>query len=479
MADWSSPIVTTGYAATLTGLKDRDVDSATMFNNGTPTNTPTGAIKLDAASTTSTLQRWSGTAWADAVTTWYTPALSVSGDASFGQIVQTGTGVTTGSAALEVGGLRSGSGPCYIDIHTTAGTDWEARISRGSGANGSLNLYNSGTGGISITQTGAAPISLSTTNLERMRVDADGNVLIGATTPSRNASGRALLELTGSSNAMVAFRSGASESGYLQGSGANMYLYSTGWNRLQAETGTLWTIGTSTEVMRLNASGNLGIGTTAPGGRLDVKGGVALINAYSGTTTAPSESQGPLTPALTVNVYGTGASRLAQAWSMPADPVSFSDNSQWNIRLWQTANSTTSSGITGATFAGPGFLALGAGAAERMRITAAGNVGIGKTAPTVALDVVGAITATGDITAYSDARLKTNIVQISSALDRVRGLQGVTFDRIDTGERGTGLIAQHVQSVLPEAVRDDGENLSVNYGALVGLLVEAIKELAA
>jgi len=51
----------------------------------------------------------------------------------------------------------------------------------------------------------------------------------------------------------------------------------------------------------------------------------------------------------------------------------------------------------------------------------------------------------------------------------------VTYLRIDSGERQTGVIAQEVQKVLPEAVSGD-EYLGVAYGNLAGLLIEAIKE---
>jgi hypothetical protein len=87
--------------------------------------------------------------------------------------------------------------------------------------------------------------------------------------------------------------------------------------------------------------------------------------------------------------------------------------------------------------------------------------------------------ATGNVSAYSDARLKDNITQIPDALDKVKQLSGVTFDRIDTNKRQTGLIAQDVELVLPEAVghTEDGY-LTLAYGNMIGLLVEAIKELA-
>ena len=92
----------------------------------------------------------------------------------------------------------------------------------------------------------------------------------------------------------------------------------------------------------------------------------------------------------------------------------------------------------------------------------------------------GNFTATGNVTAYSDARLKTNIEVISNALDKVSQIRGVTFDRTDTGIKQSGVIAQEVEKVLPEVVTT-GENdmKSVAYGNMNGLLIEAIKELRA
>jgi len=105
-------------------------------------------------------------------------------------------------------------------------------------------------------------------------------------------------------------------------------------------------------------------------------------------------------------------------------------------------------------------------------------------------DFAGNYTATGNITAYSDIRIKENIEVIPEALDKVCQLSGYTFDRTDfapdaeTGvmpeTRQTGVIAQEVLKVLPEAVAemDDGK-LTVAYGNMVGLLIESIKELKA
>jgi len=91
----------------------------------------------------------------------------------------------------------------------------------------------------------------------------------------------------------------------------------------------------------------------------------------------------------------------------------------------------------------------------------------------------GNFTATGDITAYSDDTLKTNVQLIDGALGRVQAIRGVTFDRISDGSTSTGVIAQELKAVLPEAVHTDANGVhSVAYGNITGLLIEAVKELS-
>ena len=89
----------------------------------------------------------------------------------------------------------------------------------------------------------------------------------------------------------------------------------------------------------------------------------------------------------------------------------------------------------------------------------------------------GAITSSGDVTAFSDMRIKHDIETIEGALAKVSDMRGVYFKRND-GEAGTGVIAQEIENILPEVVKD-GEYKSVAYGNMVGILIEAIKELKA
>ena len=114
-----------------------------------------------------------------------------------------------------------------------------------------------------------------------------------------------------------------------------------------------------------------------------------------------------------------------------------------------------------------------------------GSLGIG----TAASGVSGEIRATGDIVAFysSDERLKENIQPIQNALSKVESISGNTYDWKEGFEKihshkgnDLGVIAQEVQSVLPEVVteRETGY-LAVDYVKLVPVLIEAIKELSA
>lgn len=129
----------------------------------------------------------------------------------------------------------------------------------------------------------------------------------------------------------------------------------------------------------------------------------------------------------------------------------------------------------GATFSGTSAYSAALGTISATSLHFATNNVVRGT-----IDTSGNLTMTGNVTAFSDARLKKNIEIIPDALNKVEQLRGVTFNRIENNERGTGLIAQDLQKVLPEAVlTDENGTLSVAYGNVVGLLVESIKELKA
>jgi hypothetical protein len=95
------------------------------------------------------------------------------------------------------------------------------------------------------------------------------------------------------------------------------------------------------------------------------------------------------------------------------------------------------------------------------------------------MDGSGNLTMLGNVTAYSDERQKKDVETITDAIEIVKSLRGVRYTRIDNDERGIGVIAQEVQKILPEVVQagvGDDDTLSVAYGNMVGVLIEAIKE---
>ena len=151
--------------------------------------------------------------------------------------------------------------------------------------------------------------------------------------------------------------------------------------------------------------------------------------------------------------------------------------------------------INGTSFDGSANITIANLVSGSSQITLSSTTGYGSvinqnvlttSSPTFAgLTINGAITATGDITAYytSDKRHKNTIQTISNAVLKVKQLNGVTWEwnddvnEVTKSTPKTGLIAQEVQQVLPQVVieRPDGF-LALDYSKMVGLLVEAIKE---
>lgn len=108
-------------------------------------------------------------------------------------------------------------------------------------------------------------------------------------------------------------------------------------------------------------------------------------------------------------------------------------------------------------------------------ISATGNISGGNVLTTGNISVTGDVTA-ANFNTTSDARIKTNVEPIPNAIDIVNRLEGVFFDK--NGEPDLGLIAQSVEVVIPRATKtlnDEIQTKTVNYGGLVGLLIEAIK----
>ena len=89
------------------------------------------------------------------------------------------------------------------------------------------------------------------------------------------------------------------------------------------------------------------------------------------------------------------------------------------------------------------------------------------------------VSVLGTLTETSDEKLKTNVATIKNPIDTAKKLRGVMFNWKDGGEESMGLIAQEVEQILPFLVSTQENGIkTLHYTAIIGLLIEAIKELS-
>jgi hypothetical protein len=272
--------------------------------------------------------------------------------------------------------------------------------------------------------------------------------------------------------------------------------------------------GAYANLFSIRYSGNVGIGTTNPGHLLDVAGNVratgnlhAISNANTlGNifTTGGNVGIGTMSPAYLLDVAGaidslslTTGNLSAAVGTLGTIVVTGNTNTLGNI--------FTTGGNVGIGTNSPAYLLDVAGAIDSLSLTTGnlsaatgtlgmiivtgnsntlgniyttgGNVGIGVVSPSYKLEIDGDIYASGDITAFSDVRLKENIEQISSPLDLIDKMRGVYYTVRGSEKRSMGVIAQEIKEIIPEVVSEKGEYLGVAYGNIIGLLIEAIKDL--
>ena len=147
-----------------------------------------------------------------------------------------------------------------------------------------------------------------------------------------------------------------------------------------------------------------------------------------------------------------------------------------NVRVQTTDAGATISGVVTATGFTIGSAVIAESELEQIDGITAGTASASKALVVDGsknISSIGTLSAS-EVTATSDERLKSDIKTIDNALDKVMNMRGVSFTK--QAEKGIGVIAQEVEKVLPEVVHD-GDYKSVAYGNMVGVLIEAIKEL--
>jgi hypothetical protein len=329
----------------------------------------------------------------------------------------------------------------------------------------------------------------ATNTAEYLAVIGNGNVGIGTILPrgvldiSKSDSVNAVqfyLENTSTSEVGLRIRRNASDIGFvgtaawsITGGGSTNF----GINGVNA---LVFGVG-STERARIDSSGNVGIGTSAPtdtgayGKALDVQGsGGSAI--YVRSTTSPSTNYGYVG-------FTSGAGNL-DIWNNPAGAIRFYNNGSERARIDSSGNllvGTTSVGISNTN----GLTIEGASGFQTI------NHGNGSPSGKLYIQfgyyagAIGSITQSGTTAVLynttSDQRLKENIVDADSASVLIDSLQVRQFDwKSENSHQRYGFVAQELVNVAPEAVHqpaDPEEMMAVDYSKLVPMLVKEIQSL--
>jgi hypothetical protein len=410
-----------------------------------------------------------------------------------------------------------GAGYTSLHVSNTSGG-----VFRSTGGAVSADFYADSAGTVNLRSIGAFPLRLLTDNSERMRIDGSGNVGIGTTSPT----GRLGVAVTGSRTIGTAWDASSvlvGSPGQFSGNlglsfdttnGATLESAAPGVAsypiRIVGSQAQFFTAGS--ERMRIDSSGNVGIGTTNPAGRLDVTGSVTTTfspNVYNtvltGTAAATSGNAGS---GISFRGYTTGSSTISD--------LAFVSGIKEN---------TTDGNYAGALVFGTRTNGSGGGNFERARIDSSGNLLVNTTTANAKLSVVssafnalflnaqgaasnalfeknntaggyavfnyngsgvGSITTNGTVTFYnttSDARLKENVAPADNAAALIDALQVRKFDWKSNGSHQRyGFVAQELVEIAPEAVyqpEDEDQMMAVDYSKLVPMLVKEIQNLRA
>ena len=236
------------------------------------------------------------------------------------------------------------------------------------------------------------------------------------------------------------------------------------------------TFNTSNGIITGTGVGNAGFTVDIDGRYLTSESDTLLSVTQRGASTSVATN---FTGSLTVNGSGAGAyfyvSGNAGGTPTPTNTqgVAFAFNNSNGTaenKLYFNPGSTTASANNGKFFAIVNqYMDSNNSNARSTEVNVAKFYGDGD------MDISGTFTASGDVVAYSDKRLKSNIKTLDGS--KVYDMHGVSFNK--DGKKGSGVIAQELEKVAPELIHDKGEYKAVAYGNISGYLIEAIKDLKA
>lgn len=398
---------------------------------------------------------------------------NITGNANTGNI-----GANNGVFTTVIGALTNGTSNVNIlnggNVRVVvAGTTRINTTASGATVTGALEV--SGSGAI-ITSSGNIQANLGGYFvgdggfLSNISAAAGSSIVNGTSNAVVTLNGNVTVGVAGGASRLVVTSTGTNIAGYCNVVG-NANIGNVGTATVIATTAAntpLVQNGTSNVAIASGGSVTVGVGGSAA--RLTVATTGISVNGTA--TTSGTMICGNV---LTINsTTGTEGAQIVLAYANTTGLTGASANT-WNVDVF-TANTfrvfrnTAGTSLTAITFAESNGLA-----------TFYGNI----TGTSANLQVTGNLLASADIIAYStsDSRLKENIIPIENALDKIKKISGVMFDWKDGHEldrkHDTGLIAQEVEEVLPEVIvtRPSGYK-AVRYEKIIGLVVQAIKELA-
>ena len=339
---------------------------------------------------------------------------------------------------------------------------------------------------------------------ERMRLDSTGSLLLGSTQNSQNVNLKVsrigeqhvlLGNKTSNSGQTTRLELGPSGDGTETGAGVKATQATTNFNDWTLDLFTSSSGGGYVDAITIDQNGETTFNTKVVfadsaefTNGINITGGQLLVNGNSiasGTVssvgfTAPT---GFTTIGSPVTTSGTIVLGFDAGYSLPT-------NARQND--WDTAFGWGDHSLAGyltSSDVGSSIVPSARSISTTNGIQGGGDLSANRTFSldgtyTGDFDVTGNVRATQDVVAFyttSDIRLKENVNVIPDALGKVSKLRGVNFNYRESGLKSTGVIAQELQEVLPEAVFETNEegHLGVRHGLLVGLLIEAIKDLKA
>lgn len=452
--------------------------------------------------------------------------ITVSGDASGSgatsiSLTLANSGVTAGTynnvTVDAKGRVTSGSNVAYLTSYTDTNTTYTVSASTAAGG-AFIDLTAGGTGGTStyVKLASSNYLGISRTAADTITFTNNGITQVnGSLTGGGSSAATGIITLAGTSNQVtLGFASGTYTFGLPQSIATTSAPQFASIGVGTAASGVTGNITASAFVKSGGTSSQFLKADGSTDGTSYLSGTVAIGNGGTGSTTVSGARTNLSIPAL----IATGAAISASATTGGANlnvqssfnNLGSSGSNTYTVKLTSGTGITvadagsgteitiSNSGVTSIT-AGTGITVTGT-TTPSISIPQAigttsnvqhGSLGIG----TAASGTAGEIRATDNVTAYysSDERLKTNIVKIDNALEKVSQIDGIIYDwnddyKKDHGgvdgyflrDQNSGVIAQQVEKVFPNVVaeRADGYK-AVRYELLVPLLIEAIKDLKA